>query len=138
MSLQCDARHGATVDMFVPSLDELLDAWRDATRAAELAERLATVALEAAQHADRTALTSEEIVTLADAAASAAERAAVTAREAATRARHDATAFLRLDTEAADRAAAARAVAAEARDRYEDGERRRGMRDGGATRIAGG
>jgi hypothetical protein len=66
---------------------ELLTAWRDATRAAELADRLAQIALEAADRADSIALGSEEIADLAEQAAASATRAAERARAAAVQAR---------------------------------------------------
>ena len=65
----------------------LLEQWREATRAADLAERLARLALESADLADEEALASEEIATLAEAAAESAARAATTARAAAERAK---------------------------------------------------
>lgn len=65
---------------------DLLAAWRDATRAAELTERLAGMASEAADTADRSAMASEEIARMAERAAKAADRAARSARDAATRA----------------------------------------------------
>jgi len=65
----------------------LLEQWREATRAADLAERLARLALESADLADEEAMASEEIATLAEAAAESAARAATTARAAAERAK---------------------------------------------------
>ena len=62
---------------------DLLEKWREATRAAELAKRLAESALEAAERADRTALASEEIAQMAERTAQAASQAAATARKAA-------------------------------------------------------
>jgi hypothetical protein len=62
---------------------DLLEKWREATRAAELAKRLAESALEAAERADRTALASEEIAQMAERTATAAAEAAQTARNAA-------------------------------------------------------
>ena len=66
-----------------PTTGELLTQWRDATRAAELAERLADIASEAAGQADRSALASDQIARMAEKAAVAAERAARSARKAA-------------------------------------------------------
>jgi hypothetical protein len=66
--------------------DDLRAAWRDAARAAELAERLADVARGAASDADRDGLHADEIATLAGAAAEAATRAARTALAAVTEA----------------------------------------------------
>ena len=65
------------------STGELLMQWRDATRAAELAERLAEIAAQAADQADRGALASDQIARMAQRAAVAAERAARSARKAA-------------------------------------------------------
>src|SRR5689334_9689127 len=109
-----------TVDVNRVSATELLDAWRDALRAAELAERLASSALRAADRGDRDAATAEELAVLAEEAASAAERAARVAREAATKAAMDAKG-LRADVTAADRAAAdAQSAAGDAPGRYQD------------------
>jgi hypothetical protein len=62
---------------------DLLEKWREATRAAELAKRLAEAALETAQRADRTAVASEDIARMAERAAEAAADAAASARRAA-------------------------------------------------------
>ena len=67
---------------------DLLMQWRDATRAAELAERLAEVATRAADQSDASALTSEQVAGMAEQAAVAAERAARTARRAASKPYH--------------------------------------------------
>jgi hypothetical protein len=97
------------------STSDLLEAWREATRAAELSERLARVALEAADLADQNAMASEEISRMAERAAEAAQNASETARAAAQRASLLATSArdhkLRdADVDAADaRAAATRA-----------------------------
>jgi hypothetical protein len=64
---------------------DLLGAWREATRAAELADRLATLALDAVEHADRNAAESREIAEMAERAAEASQHAAETARAAAAR-----------------------------------------------------
>jgi hypothetical protein len=96
----------------------LLEAWQDATRAAELADRLAAVALKAGEGADRSAIGTEDIASLAEAAAEAAERAARSAREAATRARDVAGELGDVDLAPADQGVVdARPVQAEARDR---------------------
>ncbi len=103
--------------------EDLLAAWRDATRAAELAERLAARAREAAKEADRTALSSEEVARLAEQAAMAAEHAAREARAVADRA-----ALLARDSrgarvpEAEQAASDARVAETEARGRYHDAE----------------
>jgi hypothetical protein len=64
---------------------ELLQEWRDATRAAELAERLARMALESADRAEEAAVTNDDIAEMANRAATYAERAARVARVAADR-----------------------------------------------------
>ena len=70
-----------------PTPEELRDAWRDARRAAELAERLSAVALQAVRQADIRALETAEVAELvrqtAEAAARAAQRATAAAAEAA-------------------------------------------------------
>lgn len=73
------------MDEVVVSTADLLDAWREATRAAELAERLARLAEATAEDADESAAASEEIAQLADRAAAAATNAAQSARNAANR-----------------------------------------------------
>jgi hypothetical protein len=65
---------------------DLLEKWREATRAAELARRLAGVAQQASTKADESVLASKEIAEMAERAARAAEEAAATARNAADRA----------------------------------------------------
>lgn len=76
----------------VPMWDEpvttsqLRSAWQDAVRAAELAERLAAAAAEAARAADIRATSAIDIAELAEQAAAAAERAALRARAVATEA----------------------------------------------------
>lgn len=113
------------------STSDLLNAWRDATRAAELAERLAALAADAAEAADRNALASEEIAAMAEEASLAAERAFHRAREIAAKARElaghvrggrlgDADATL----------AAARQGEVDARDRYHQREVDLRKRDG--------
>ena len=66
---------------------EMLTAWREATRAAEIAEQLATLAAEAAQSADVNAETAEQVAVLAEQTASLAAAAAERARNAADDAR---------------------------------------------------
>lgn len=73
------------VDDVVVSTADLLDAWREAMRAAELAERLARLAEATAEDADESAVASEEIAQLAERAAVAATNAAQSARNAAHR-----------------------------------------------------
>ena len=62
--------------------EDLVSAWQDAARAAELAERLAAAAAEALRHADAEAVAAAEISQLANAIAEAAARAAERARAA--------------------------------------------------------
>jgi hypothetical protein len=66
---------------------DLLEAWRDATRAAELANRLAKLAAENAERADLNANAADEVATLAEQAAQAAAAAADRARASADHAR---------------------------------------------------
>jgi methyl-accepting chemotaxis protein len=102
------------------STEELLDAWRDATRAAELAERLATAALRAVERADQDAATAQELATLAEDAATSAERAAEAARQAARRA-VEAAAEMRDDQASADASVTeTRLTESDARSRYHD------------------
>ncbi|HUG28981.1 MAG TPA: hypothetical protein VMQ65_00495 [Candidatus Limnocylindria bacterium] len=66
---------------------ELLEQWREATRAAKLAARLAELAKASVERADRDLEAADDIAVVAEEAASHAERAARLAREAASRAR---------------------------------------------------
>ena len=103
---------------------DLLMQWREATRAAELAERLAEVATRAADQSDASALASEQIARMAEKAAVAAERASRSARNAATRAASLATENRSTRLREADEAVvSARASEAEARVRYEQAHR---------------
>jgi hypothetical protein len=74
------------VDDEIVSTADLLEQWRDATRAAELAERLAKMAAESADRSDRGAAVAKEIARMAERAAKSADRAARIARLAAERA----------------------------------------------------
>lgn len=65
---------------------DLLEQWREATRAADLADRLAKLAAESTARADQAAISADEIARMAERAARAAERAAMSARKAAERA----------------------------------------------------
>ncbi len=78
--------NAARVDEEVLTTQDLLEQWREATRAAELAERLAKLAVESAARADQGAFGAEEIARMAERAAKAAEQAARSARKAADRA----------------------------------------------------
>lgn len=108
----------------VLSTADLLEQWREATRAAELAERLAKMASDSAARADQAAIGAEEIARMAERAAKAAERAAQSARKAADRAARFAK-----DSRANTLADANRSVVdtkaeeSAARDRYHDAER---------------
>ena len=98
---------------------DLLNAWREATRAAELAERLARLAAEATERADLNAEVAEEVAAMAEQAATsaiaAAERARSVADEASRVAGKERTGTLP-DAEAAH--AATRVVEGETRDAY--------------------
>ena len=110
------------MDLDVMSTSELLEAWRDATRAAELAERLAAAALRAVDKADQNAATAEEIAVLAEEAAIYATRAAEAARYVARRASEEAARARTQDLAHADATASeTRLVEEDARDRYQDG-----------------
>ena len=105
------------------STHELLDAWRDATRAAELAERLATSALRAVDDAESDESAAYTLVALAEEAAAAAERAAEAARKAAARAVAR-TAQAKRDRTGADQTASdTRVTESDAAGRYHDAER---------------
>jgi hypothetical protein len=68
------------------TVPEFLEIWRDAIRAAELADRLSAMATDAAASADLEAETAADLAQLAEAAAEAATRAAARARTVATEA----------------------------------------------------
>ena len=114
--------HHRKVDLEVMSTAELLDAWRDASRAAELAERLAELARAAAIKGDRDANTAHEIATLAEEVAASAERAAQAARDAARTAADEAGVLHAESDRASEAASNARASASEARDEFHHGE----------------
>jgi hypothetical protein len=122
------------MDEEVVSTADLLSAWRDATRAAELADRLARLASEAADTADRSAMASEDIAKMAERAARAADRAAVSARAAAKRAAEFAAetraSRLRDADEVVSRARADEAAARDAYHRSETTARARHGHDG--------
>ena len=77
----------ADVDEEAPTTADLLEAWREATRAAELADRLATLAAGTAELADLNSTSADEVATLAEQAAQAAAAAAERARASADHAR---------------------------------------------------
>jgi hypothetical protein len=106
----------------VPKTADLLEAWRDATRAADLARRLAEVAAAASAAAERDAAEAEEVAALAEATAQAAEGAAQKARATATR-MHDAAEGARGEGgRGAAVAAEADQAESSARDRYHEAE----------------
>lgn len=116
-------------------MGELLEQWREATRAAALAEKLAELAKESVERADRDAVAAHEIAEMAEQAAEHAERAARVAREAANRA----SSFASENrsgrfSDAGEAVTATRADEATARDRYHDAERiaRERLEAGGA------
>lgn len=110
---------------------DLLEKWREATRAADLAERLSVIAADAADVAERGALAADEIATLAESAAQSAERAASVARQAATRAQSFATETRSgRHTDAVKTATEARVLEAAARDRYHEAEAEHRERQG--------
>ena len=117
------------------SATDLLDAWREASRAADLAARLALSATEAAEQAEEDAEAADDIAMMAEATAEAAERAALAARRAARRA---ALLAERLRTSRLDEA---EGLAQEARDRESEAgnrfhERERAAHQGGNGREA--
>lgn len=85
------ARHLMEVYEETMTTGDLLNAWRDATRAAEAAERLATAAHEAAGKAGLSAEAAEQIAALAEQTVTVAMNAANRARLAADEARRIAT-----------------------------------------------
>ena len=102
---------------------DLLTQWREATRAAELAERLAELAARAADHSDANTQASEQIATMAEKAGIAAERASQSARKAATKAAALAAGKREIRLREAHAAVAtARVSEIEARTRYERAE----------------
>jgi hypothetical protein len=102
---------------------ELLERWREATRAAEIAERLAALAEASVARADRDAIAAHEIAQLAQRAAKYAERTARIAREAAERAMSFAAENRDRDLVEAELAlTTTRAEERAARDRFQDAE----------------
>jgi hypothetical protein len=100
---------------------DLLNIWREAVRAAELAERLASNAAEAYAAAGTRAEASTELAELAQQAADAAARAAERAGTAAARAAELAKQLEVSDVPAAERTVdAANSIEADARAAYHD------------------
>lgn len=101
---------------------QLLEQWREATRAAELADRLAKMAAHAVERADADVVAAQEIAEMAERAAEAAERAAETARRAAKRAIAFASEMKTERDEAAETVTRARGDEGAARTLYHDAE----------------
>ncbi|HJP87931.1 MAG TPA: hypothetical protein VJ850_02725 [Candidatus Limnocylindrales bacterium] len=103
---------------------ELLEQWRDATRAAELAERLAKLARVSVERSDKDSAAAQEIAKIAERAAKHAERTAKIAREAADRAlayaKENRGGYL---AEAETTATESRDAESAARERYHEAER---------------
>ena len=114
---------------------DLLSAWRDAVRAADLAERLAVVASEAAARADVRASDAEEIATLAEHVAEAASQAALRARAVATETARVAHELRTGDTAASADSVTSRERQVAAGQAYHDAEAR--SRDGHGENEAG-
>jgi hypothetical protein len=110
------------VDIFEVKPADLLNAWRDAVRASELAERMAAAAAEATEAADHRALDTAELAELAQQAAVAAQRAADRATATAIAAAALADRMHNESKPAAYQTVEATAAAeARARDAYHDG-----------------
>ena len=104
------------------STAELLEQWREAIRASELASRLAKIAADSVQRTERDAVASEELAKLAERAADAAAEAATTARRAATLAAELARQSITDQMRDDDAASAAQGQENLARDRYHEAE----------------
>ena len=100
---------------------DLLDAWREAVRAAELAERLARLASETASQADVNAGAAEEVAVMAEHVAQSASAAAGRARTAADEARRIAWRDREAVGEADATEARTRAVETDAHEAYRTG-----------------
>lgn len=114
----------------VTTTADLLEKWREATRAAELARRLAALAQEASSDADASAAVSEQIAQMAEKAAKAAEEAAASAREAADHAAAAARGRASQLTDARDVETVTGGLEGDARDAYHDAERQARDRHG--------
>ena len=105
------------------STEDLLEQWREATRAAQLAERLAKLAASSVERADQAAAGAAEIAQMAERTAQSAEHAAQAARRAADLAASIAT-EARTGAGADEQSVVdARVDEASARDRYHEAER---------------
>ena len=113
------------------STGELLEQWREATRAAQLAERLADLAKASVERSDKDAASAQEIAKIAEQAAKHADRAARIARQAADRAAAFASENRAVHlAEADDAVGATRAEETAARDRYHGAEQEARARHG--------
>ena len=74
------------MEPIAPTPSQLVDQWKEAAMAAELAERLSRLAAESVRSADRGAIVAEEVAQIAQEAARSAGRAAAVAQQAADRA----------------------------------------------------
>lgn len=90
--------HGAAVLEEPATSADLLISWREATRAAELTERLAAVAAATLADAELNAAAAQEVADLADRAATSAIEAAEHARRASDEARRAARTLREADT----------------------------------------
>lgn len=104
------------------STAELLEQWREALRASELAARLAKIAAESVARTAKEADAAEELAKLAERAAAAATEAATTARRAADAAAELARTTVTDRTKDDEALVAAQAVEGDARDRYHEAE----------------
>ena len=118
-----------------PTPGDLLDAWQETTRAAELAERLAKRAVAVSYQADTDATTAEKLAEMAEAAAQSALTVAATAREAAIVARSRARDRRDDLDDAAGALRSARTDVTEAHDRYSEGRREDHGRSGSAKLL---
>jgi hypothetical protein len=118
-----NAEDGGVFDEPMTTAD-LLEQWREAIRASELAARLAKIAAESVERTAREATASEELAKLAERAAAAATEAATTARRAANLAAE--LANRSVTDQARDDRTLANAQDDEdfARDRYHEAERK--------------
>ena len=123
--------HAPRVDEERLTTADLLEQWREATRAAELAERLAKLARTSVERSDRDSVAAQEIAKIAERAARHAERTAKIAREASDRAlafaSENRAGYL---AEAEATADDTRQEEMAARDRYRDAERVARVRQG--------
>jgi hypothetical protein len=102
---------------------ELLEQWREAIRASELAARLAKMAADTVERTAREATAAEDLALLAEGAAEAASKAATTARRAAELAAEVARTSLSHQKRDDDALTAAQGLEDAARDRYHESER---------------